>query len=151
MLWVMLSLIIRSAKPDSIRCIFKTKLKLFFYFYLVFLSELHERKLLQDFYLHLSFIYEQPELLLLLCYYLPFKPLYEIFCDTIVCLLFWPAKPPQGVSIFFTLILFYDCPYIFFPTNRYGNIISTKAILDKNTNKCKGKCIKLLFILVGCR
>jgi hypothetical protein len=28
--------------------------------------------------------------------------------------------------------------FIFIPLNRFGKIISTKAIIDQSTNKCKG-------------
>lgn len=38
-----------------------------------------------------------------------------------------------------SLLAAVDPGFLFFGPHRYGKIVSTKAILDKTTNKCKGE------------
>lgn len=37
----------------------------------------------------------------------------------------------------------------FLAPRRYGKIVSTKAILDKTTNKCKGEQLGWVFYIIG--
>jgi len=39
--------------------------------------------------------------------------------------------------------------FIFFLHFRYGNIVSTKAILDKNTNKCTSGVLYNIIFFIG--
>ena len=59
-----------------------------------------------------------------------------------VCYLFTPVSlhwQPSGANSTEDLVVTLRVPVVF--VGRYGKIVSTKAILDKTTNKCKGEAL----------